>query len=371
MSADPLVVVTQPYVPAYRVPLFENIREKLGTRGIRFLVAAGHPVGSQAARGDRESPPWRVDVRSKGVRLGARTVEWRALPPDLQPDVLVSELEALNNLAWMRSFGKGKLVLWGHGRPYVNDAGALSDRIEWTLARRADAVMTYADGGRDYLVENGKLDPESVVAIGNSTDSASLRAAYNAVDAAEMENLLRRWPRAPRALFVGGLDAAKRIDFLVDAAIAARQKEPQFTLLVVGRGEMQEKLLRAGDAIEHMPVARGVELARLGHVVQAIWMPGRIGLVAVDALALGLPIFTTSYRYHAPEAEFLLDGERVTLPDDPRAFAHKALTLMAEHTIPNRSLRADIPTIESVAGKFTDVVLNELGVPPGPRSRHA
>ncbi|BAJ75223.1 glycosyltransferase [Microbacterium testaceum StLB037] len=360
MSAGPLVVVTQPYVPAYRVPLFESVREKLSRQGIRFLVAAGHPVGAQAARGDRESPAWRIDIRSKGVHLGGRTVEWRALPSDLQPDVLVSELEALNNLAWMRSFGRRKLVLWGHGRPYVNDAGALSDRIEWTLARRADAVMTYADGGRDYLVENGKLDPDSVVAIGNSTDSASLRAAYKAVDAAEMEHLLRRWPRAPRALFVGGLDAAKRIDFLIDAAIAARQMDPRFTLIVVGMGEMQDALSRAGDAIEHIPAARGVELARLGHVVQAIWMPGRIGLVAVDALALGLPIFSTSYRYHAPEAEFLRAGERITLPDDPPAFAERALSLMAEELVGNRILRSDIPTIDSVSQNFADVVIKVL-----------
>ncbi|MDF2664800.1 MAG: glycosyltransferase [Microbacterium sp.] len=360
MSARPLVVVTQPYVPAYRVPLFESVREKLSGHGIRFLVAAGHPVGAQAARGDRENPPWRVDIRSKGIHLGARTVEWRALPSDLQPDVLVSELEALNNLAWMRSFGRKKLILWGHGRPYVNDAGALSDRIEWTLARRADAVMTYADGGREYLVKNGKLNPESVVTIGNSTDSASLRAAYNAVGAAEMEHLLIRWPPAPRALFVGGLDAAKRIHFLVDAAIAARQKEPRFTLLVVGMGEMQNALSRAGDAIEHIPAARGAELARLGHVVQAMWMPGRIGLVAVDALALGLPIFTTSYRYHAPEAEFLRAGERVTLPDEPQAFAERALSRMAELPIGDRILRSDIPTIESVSQNFADVVMKVL-----------
>ena len=360
MSANPLVVVTQPYVPAYRVPLFESIRGRLKDRGIRFVVAAGHPIGAQAARGDRESPPWRVDIRSRGVRLGARTVEWRALPSDLKPDVVVSELEALNNLAWTRSFGSRRLVLWGHGRPYVNDAGDLSDRIEWALARRANAVMTYADGGRKYLLESGKLDPERVVTIGNSTDSASLRAAYNAVDAVEKERLLHRWPRAPRALFVGGLDAAKRIDFLVDAAIAARQREPRFTLLVVGMGEMQDALSRAGDAIEHIPSARGAELARLGHVVQAMWMPGRIGLVAVDSLALGLPVFTTSYRYHAPEAEFLRAGERVTLPDDPQAFAERALRLMAEGSIANRVLRSDIPTIESVSQNFADVVMDVL-----------
>ncbi|WZH38934.1 MAG: glycosyltransferase [Microbacterium enclense] len=357
------MVVTQPYVPAYRVPLFETIRQKLADRDIQFLVAAGHPVGAQAARGDKENPPWRLDVTAAGLQLGPRHLQWRALPANLRPDVLVSELEALNNLAWVRALGRKKLVLWGHGRPYVNDAGAVSDRIEWALARRADAVMTYADGGRDYLLEKGKLSADKVVAIGNSTDSASLRQAYTSLGAQERFDVHVKWPRAPRALFVGGLDAAKRIDFLVDAAIWARRKDPTFSLIVVGQGELQDALARAGQAIEHIPAARGAELARLGHVVQAVWMPGRVGLVAVDALALGLPVFTTSYRYHAPEMEFLRDGERVTLPDDPRAYAEKALSLMAEQPVTGRPLRSDIPSIESVATNFSEVVVGVLESP--------
>jgi len=361
MTARPLVVVTQPYVPAYRVPLFESIQEKLAHQGVGFLVAAGDPVGAQAARGDEESPAWRVDIRSKGVHLGSRSLVWRTLPPGLRPDVVISELEALNNLAWLRSLRKEKLILWGHGRPYVNDAGAISDRIEWALARRANAVMTYAEGGRDYLVEHGKLDAESVVAIGNSTDSASLRQSYLALGKDEVHELRQRWPHAPRALFVGGLDSAKRIDFLVDAAISARQRDPRFTLIVVGQGEMQDALSRAGEAIEHIPTARGADLARLAHVVQVVWMPGRIGLVAVDALALGLPVLTTSYRYHAPEVEFLNHNERVILPDEPNAFAEAALDLMATQPTDVRPLRSDIPTIESVASNFVGVVLRVLG----------
>ncbi len=82
--------------------------------------------------------------------------------------------------------------------------------------------------------------------------------------------------------------------------------------------------------------------------------------MAVDALALGLPIFTTSYRYHAPEAEFLRAGERVTLPDEPQAFAERALSRMAELPIGDRILRSDIPTIESVSQNFADVVMKVL-----------
>ena len=45
--------------------------------------------------------------------------------------------------------------------------------------------------------------------------------------------------------------------------------------------------------------ADGEALARLSTVVDIVMIPGRVGLVAVDALALGLPIATTTYPVHA------------------------------------------------------------------------
>ncbi len=360
MNRRPLVVVSQPYVPAYRVPLFSAIRDKLQTHGIDFIVAAGDPTGTQAARGDQERPAWRVDIRSRSLKIGSRDIQWRQLPLGLRPDLVVSELEALNNIGWQNSFGRAKLVLWGHGKPYVNDSGGLADRIEWALAHRADKIMTYADGGRRYLIDEGKIAADKVVTIGNSTDSALLRNAFLSVTADRITELRQLWPLAPRALFVGGLDETKRIDFLVDAAIAAHRTDPTFSLIVVGKGEEQGALARAGDAIVHVPSARGRDLAELAHVVQSIWMPGRIGLVAVDALALGLPIFTTDYAFHAPEAEFLREDEIIVLPDEPAAFAEQARPRALDLRTEERPLRDDIPTISSVSDKFVGVIIDAL-----------
>lgn len=360
MSSNPLVVVSQPYVPAYRVPLFSAVEERLHDSRVDFVVAAGDPAGAQAARGDSTRPDWRVDLPASSLHIAGRRFQRRRLPAGMRPDLLVSELEALNTLAWSTAFSQTKLVLWGHGAPYVNDSGPVADRIEWSLARRADAVMTYAEGGRRYLVDYGRIDPGKVTAIGNSTDSALLRREYLAVGDAELKQLKMTWPERPRALFVGGLDATKRIDFLVDAAIEAARIDDSFELVVVGRGESAPLLARAGSAVRHISSARGKSLADLGHVVQAVWMPGRIGLVAVDAIALGLPVYTTDYAHHAPEAEFLQQGERVNLPDHPREFAARALALMTESAQSKRKLRDDFPSIDIVADRFADVVLRAL-----------
>ena len=37
------LLIVQPYVPSYRVPLFDGMRKTLGEAGIEMAVAAGMP----------------------------------------------------------------------------------------------------------------------------------------------------------------------------------------------------------------------------------------------------------------------------------------------------------------------------------------
>ena len=89
-----------------------------------------------------------------------------------------------------------------------------------------------------------------------------------------------------------------------------------------------------------------------------MWIPGRVGLVAVDALAMGLPVHTTRYPYHAPEIEFLAENEVAFLGPDPVRFARESLTLISAS--PGRVLRADIPTIETVSRNMASVIFRVL-----------
>jgi glycosyltransferase involved in cell wall biosynthesis len=351
-------------VPAYRVPLFDAIQQALSEHGIRFIVAAGSPEGVQALRGDAARPKWSVPLRPIGFRVGNRRVVWRRLPTDIRPDLVVSELEALNAFAWKSVWSRTPLILWGHGKSYVNDASKVAEGLKWALARRALGVMTYTSGGREYVIEAAGVDPSSVHAIGNSTDTTQLRSAFISVTPARERQLREEFGVGPRALFVGGLDASKRIDFLLRAALEAQRRDPNFKLLVVGRGQLEplvQKHAVPDGPIVHIPEARAEELAELGHVAGAIWMPGRVGLVAVDALALGLPVCTTQFAYHAPEIEFLRGDELHYLPDNPRSFGIKGLQVATATSDPHRrALRGDIPSISAVAANFVDVVLGAL-----------
>lgn len=352
-----LVVVTQPYVPAYRVPLFDAVASQLKSRGLELQVFSASPTGEQSLRGDRATGPWHHELRSRTIHVAGRQISVRSLPPEASDAVvLVSELEALNTLAWRESFRKRPLILWGHGKGYVNDTGALADRVEWVLARRSAHIMTYAASGRDYLVERGGIRGEKVTAIGNSTDTSTLRHATEELLGAPASSSPQ-----PHALYVGGLDASKRIDFLLDAFVHARAVDPTFTLTVVGRGADQDKIrsfAAANDTVRFIEEARGRKLAEVASTARAMWIPGRVGLVAVDALALGLPVHTTRFAYHAPEIEYLQDDEVGFFGPSAEEFAQQSLRAMANSG--PRRLRSDIPTIDRVARAFASVIFDTL-----------
>jgi glycosyltransferase involved in cell wall biosynthesis len=90
--------------------------------------------------------------------------------------------------------------------------------------------------------------------------------------------------------------------------------DPLARLVVGGRGS-DESLLHAAaqrGQVTMLGYAGPAEKALIASVASALVMSGRIGLVAVEALAMRLPFVTTTWRYHAPEVEYLTEGITVT-----------------------------------------------------------
>lgn len=353
MSTSPRVLVTQPYVPAYRVPLFDEIQRRLRSGGGDLIVASGVADHEQQKRHDAAEGAWSVPLAQRALGRGRRRLVWRAIP-DVDHDVLVTEFDPRNNLAWLAPTS-APVVLWGHGRSYTRKQGAVSAWAKARLARRAAHVMTYSKSGREFVLDVSGIAADRATAIGNSTDTHSLRLALQL----RLDETGERQDARRHALFVGGLDAPKRIAFLLDAARVASTLDPDFLLTIVGSGAQRnlvDEAIDAGVRIRHLYEARGEHLAAIAAGSRAIWMPGRVGLVAVDALALGMPVFTLRSSQHAPEADFLEPGRELRfLAEHPADFAREALLLMRampEH----RDFREDYPTISAVAEAFVAVL---------------
>ena len=358
------VTIIQPYVPSYRVPFFDELARLLGDSDIALSVAHGEPSGAQAARADSRLGAWSVPIRVRELRWGRHRLHYRRVPTAKDSDVVVAELASTNlDTYLMALFRRRQLMLWGHGKAYVTDSSRLDGRLELWLARRAQRVFVYTKGGADHLRAKG-CDPARITVVCNSTDTVALRNAAALVSDERVRELRTELDLGAGSVvcFVGSYDDSKLLPLLLDAVVLAHEQMPELRLLVAGAGPLQHLVDNAASTstfVRSLPRTDTAALALVGRLSTCMVMPGRIGLVAVDALALGLPIVTTTYAYHAPEAEYLTDDVRIVGGDSAETLAHALTAFLGDEVTVARARRAatalgDGLTVEAMAKTFAD-----------------
>ncbi|MFF4039582.1 glycosyltransferase [Streptomyces sp. NPDC001816] len=382
------VLVVQPYVPAYRTAFFEQVERVLASAGVALEVAHGSPTGEQEAR--RDAAVCRCATRVPTKRWstpGGRQLNWHTLARQAaRADAVVLE-QALHNLeAYPLLVRKSvshlrrrvrPIGFWGHGRTFTKPQSRLEAWAKDVLTRRGSWFFSYTDGGAAHVASAG-FPRERITVVHNSIDTAALsntceRARrFGTTEYAEATLLRQRHNLVVgrTALFLGGLDAPKRIPFLLDTARRIAQVLPDFRLLVAGDGPERNLVETAascpGSAVIAVGRAVGRNAALLGAVSDIMLMPGRVGLCAVDSFALRTPIVTTAWPWHAPEFEYLTDGGNAVVAfDDPGAYAAAAVALLRDHDrlaalTDACSGDASVYTIENMAARFGDGLLRML-----------
>jgi glycosyltransferase involved in cell wall biosynthesis len=362
-GSRPLVTVIQPYVPEYRVAFFVELASLLADSGCDLEVVHGAPEGGQADRGDSAVGPWSVPIRVRSLRLRGHLLHYRSvLAKAWRSDVVIAELASTNLDTYLLALlMRRKLMLWGHGKSYVNDTSTLDGRLELWLARRARQVFVYTEGGATYLRSKG-YTADRLTVVRNSTDTVTLRLAAAAltdddVDAFRTELVLGE---GPVVAFVGSYDDSKGLPLLFEAAKLVHAQLPGFRLMVAGAGPLQHLVDAAAQDLSFVrsrPRADVAALAQIGRTAQCVVIPGRVGLVAVDALALGLPVVTTTFPYHAPEAEYLSDEVKVVTEQNAADLAATLIDLLLdEKRLETASAAADLLgrqlSVQSMAAAF-------------------
>jgi glycosyltransferase involved in cell wall biosynthesis len=102
------------------------------------------------------------------------------------------------------------------------------------------------------------------------------------------------------ALFIAALDGAKRLDFLFDATARVYEAGLRFCSSIVGDGPLRDWLVpHVADApwARVLGALRGDDRATPLVVARAVVIPGRVGLAALNAFAVGLPVVVTEWPY--------------------------------------------------------------------------
>jgi glycosyltransferase involved in cell wall biosynthesis len=154
-------------------------------------------------------------------------------------------------------------------------------------------------------------------------------------------------------LFIGALDESKRIDFLLDAADEIARAVPNFTLTLVGDGPLRERVEARAQSRPHLLYKGrlvGDALAIEARSKSLLLMPGRVGLVAVEAFALALPVVTTDWPWHAPEMEYVSDGVNgLVTPDSVPAYAAAVVGLLRDKKLIASLAYAALETAKALA----------------------
>lgn len=314
-------------LPVYRAEQLAPLAE---ARDLDIVVFAGTPRRGTAGRLASADFPLRVRMGRCLFWPGAHDrIVWtpgclsvaRAGYDAVSMGLHLHDIGIWAILAMRRMTGRPRVALLGHFKLWdgIGWSGWLKCALRRVLARSADSVLAYSDGGANACRRAG-IRNDRIFVIRNTIDVERARRARAAVTPHDA----MAWRRAigagdaPIFLFVGSIYPAKRLDLACAAVASLRQAGQNCLLVAIGDGAA-----RAALAADY-PVARGslfltpefdeARLAVAFAAAAAVVVPDAVGLVAVHALAHGVPVIACADgRSHGPEIEYLRDGRNALL----------------------------------------------------------
>ena len=337
------LIIIQSYIPAYREAFFRRLRPALSDQGIALRVIAGEPDGTQAMRGDSARTPLADGaIEKRSLTIAHRSLTLRSLrnevktyaPNGIIVEQAIKNLETYLLLIRRRRSAQPQVALWGHGRTYSTQQGVLTAKFKDWITNQSDWFFAYTQEGADYLESHG-YDRARISVLNNTLDTEELLGYLNEVSTDDVESFRREHSlvEGRTAVFMGGVDAVKGINFLLDSADRISAELEGFRLLIAGSGSevpMVRSREAAGAPIIYLGRVDGREKALALKASDVMLIPQWVGLVAVDSLVAGRPIVTTRHPSHSPEFAYLNSGHNSIVVEHDSALYAAAVCALLE-----------------------------------------
>ena len=360
MSSHRTVAFIQEWLPRYRVPFFNLLRDVLSAQRIELRLYYGQPAGAIAKRSDATGLPWASQVVNSHVGpLVWQHVWGQARRADL---VIVEQANrlALNYLLLAaQPAGGPRVAFFGHGANLQGNPASLRERWKRTLARTPSWWFAYTDGAADRVLSAG-FPANRITVVQNAVDTSGLTE----VDIPK---------RTGRCIYVGSLYESKRLPFLLEAADSIAANVPHFELIVVGDGPLRPWLQSEAEIrpwLRHIGPSHGPARDKLFVSSELTLVTGTVGLVIVDSFAARAPIVTIDKALHGPETEYLHDGVngRLITPGSVKKYAEAVINLLTDGALRDTLVDGCVSssrkyTIEAMATNFASGIMAALAMP--------
>lgn len=368
------VLIVQRRMTHYRMTFFERLRFELAQQGCELRLAHGHATTQESDKNDDGHLGWAMPLQTR--YFWDDRICWQPFGGALNGADLVvvtHENKLIYNLLAQFLNRPYRLGLWGHGANLQGNPTSLREQFKRVTARKADWWFAYT-GMSIPLLEQAGYPRERITTLNNAVDTTEMLTWRSAIDEDSLGEFRRNLgiQGGQVGIFVGSLYTEKRVEFMLDAAMAVRRELPAFELLVVGSGPQQDIVKRfciSNPWAKYLGVLKG--RAKVDALVLAKVMinPGAVGLGILDAFACGVPILTTDVSMHGPEIAYLESGVNgVMTANTLNAFVSATVALLTDEPFLTR-LKAGCKssatkyTVENMARNFADGVIACLSAP--------
>ncbi len=353
------LAIQQRVLTTYRAPLFDALARSCAA-GLSVFAGLPRPEESIAVTERLKVASFRLAHNIHILRGPLYFCYQRGLLTwlsDWNPDALIVEanpryLSTPGAIRWMKRHGK-PVIGWGLGAPGSSGQGWRRKYLS-----QFDALLTYSRRGADEYAALS-FPADRIFVAPNAASPRPSTPLPSRPDA---------FQGAPCILFVGRLQARKRVDLLLQAC-AAQPIQPR--LVIVGDGPERAALEALAQTVypsaEFAGAKHGSELAPYFLAADLFVLPGTGGLAVQEAMSYGLPVImgqgdgTNDDLVHSPSGTMPGNGWQVP-PDDLSTLADmikqalsdaKRLRMMGAESY---RIVAEEINLENMVGVFMDAV---------------
>lgn len=334
--------VQQRVLPGYRVPFFDLLAQRCDG-GLHLFAGRPRPV-EMIASGQTQIAEYK---ETNNIHLFGGLfylcyqqgfIHWLE---ETNPDALIVEanpryLSTTPAVRWMHARGR-KVIGWGLGSPTVH---GLRRKRRFAFVGQFDAMLSYSQRGA-----------EEYAALGFPREK--IFAAHNSVSPAPEQKPNAKPQTVDRAtlLFVGRLQARKRVDYLLRAC-AELDSNPR--LIIVGDGPERVALESFANDVypsaEFIGAKHGAALKRYFDQADLFVLPGTGGLAVQEAMSYGLPVIVA--KGDGTQDDLVREGNGWQIPPDN----YDALVSTMKNAL------SDIPRLRRMGQESFRIVSEEINI---------
>ena len=314
MTFDGRLGLVQRVLPVYRAPFFDALASAC-TGGLDVFAGQPRPDESIVSADELSTAFWTHADNLHLLRGPLYLCYQRGLMDwlkECQPDALIVEanpryLATSSAVKWMHAQSK-PVIGWGLGSPPSSGWFAnLRRRSRLRFLHQFDALISYSARGAEQYAQLG-YPADRIYVAPNATASAPTFPMPVRPDG---------FNGRPVVLYVGRLQARKRLDDLIRAC-AALPESLQPRLVIVGDGPERQPLESLAGLIypstEFIGAKFGADLAPYFTAADLFALPGTGGLAVQEAMSYGLPVIVA--RGDGTQDDLVRPGNGWQIPNE-------------------------------------------------------